>query len=206
MNLGRPLEVVTPTVDGDVLQVVASAQAHFTGRQVHRLAGRHSERGIRNALQRLTDQGVVTRERVGSADRYALNREHLAAVHLEGLANLRRDLFGRMSEAFTAWVPPPEFAAMFGSAARGEMASDSDIDILVVRPAAADSDPDTWQAQIDVLARRVTGWTGNDARIVDLAAREVKTRANAALVRAVATDGIPLHGPPGYLRQRRPSG
>src|SRR4051812_29514068 len=95
MNLSHPIEVVTPTVDADALAVLAGADAAFTGRQVHQVAGRHSERGVRNALHRLVEQGIVTSERVGAADRYALNREHLAAPHIEALANLRSELLAR---------------------------------------------------------------------------------------------------------------
>lgn len=53
MDLSRPLTVIVPTVDADVLAVLARATASFTGRQVHQIAGRHSERGVRIALDRL---------------------------------------------------------------------------------------------------------------------------------------------------------
>lgn len=206
MNLARPLEVVTPTVDADVLRVLAGADASFTGRQVHQIAGRHSERGVRNALHRLVEQGVVTRERVGAADRYALNREHLAAPHIEALANLRSDLIARMYAELDVWDAPPEYAAMFGSAARGDMRADSDIDLFVVRPTPVASDDDRWRAQIDTLARHVTAWTGNDARVLELSADEVRRRTNAAIIREVAKDGITLHGPDNYLRRGRAHG
>src|SRR3954454_14997180 len=124
MNLAHPLEIVTPTVDADVLAVLAGAEASFTGRQVHQVAGRHSERGVRNALHRLVEQGIVTSERVGAADRYVLNREHLAAPHIEALANLRGELIERIGTEVEAWRPAAEYVAMFGSAARGDMRAD----------------------------------------------------------------------------------
>lgn len=94
MELSRPLSVITPTVDADVLGVLAGADASFTGRQVHQVAGRHSERGIRNALHRLCTQGIVHRERVGSADQYTLNRGHLAAPYIEALADFALNCSG----------------------------------------------------------------------------------------------------------------
>ncbi len=56
---------VTPTVERDVLQFLASAGASFTPPQVHALIGRHSVSGIRKALARLKDVGIVRAERVG---------------------------------------------------------------------------------------------------------------------------------------------
>ena len=201
MNLARPLEVLTPTVDAAVLAVLAGAEASFTGRQVHQIAGRHSERGVRNALHRLVGQGIVSRERVGAADRYTLNREHLAAPYIEALTRLRTELIARISAEFDAWDIAADFAALFGSAARGDMRTDSDIDVLIVRPSSVEADNDRWHAQLATLTRHITAWTGNDARVLELAADEIHRRPNAAIVREVAAHGLILHGPNSYLRR-----
>ena len=206
MNLSRPLEIVTPTVDADVLAVLAGAEASFTGRQVHQIAGRHSERGVRNALHRLVGQGIVTRERVGAADRYELNREHLAAPHIEALTRLRTELLARISAELGSWKLPADFVALFGSAARGEMRADSDIDLFIVRPSRVEADDDRWRSQLDALTRHVTAWTGNDTRALELSADEIRRRANAAIVREVTKDGVTLHGPNDYLRRKAGSG
>ena len=174
MELSRPLSVITPTVDADVLAVLAGAHASFTGRQVHQVAGRHSERGIRNALHRLCTQGIVHRERVGSADQYTLNRGHLAAPYIEALAGLRAELLGRISDEFGRWTVAPVFAALFGSAARVAMRPDSDIDLLLVREDTIDADDATWRDQLDALARDVTTWTGNDTRVLEFSVGEVR--------------------------------
>ncbi len=91
MQLDRPLLVVAPTVDGDVLAALASAEAAFTGRGLHRLIGRHSADGVRRAVERLARQGVVDVAVAGPSKLYSLNREHLAAVHIIALAKLRED-------------------------------------------------------------------------------------------------------------------
>ena len=66
MDLSRPMRVVTPTLDGDVLVVLAGTDAPLTGRQVHTVLGRASETGVRMALERAA---VVAEKRciVGSA-------------------------------------------------------------------------------------------------------------------------------------------
>ena len=211
MNLNRPLSVITPTVDADVLAVLAGAQASFTGRQVHQVAGRHSERGIRNALHRLCLQGIVHRERVGAADQYRLNRAHLAAPYIEGLAGLRHELLQRISDELSRWTIPPVFAALFGSAARGDMRPDSDIDLLVVRERTVGVDDPTWRDQVDALARQVTAWAGNDTRMLEFSVGEVRTglATRDAVLLAARDEGIVLHGPLTYLstgRSRRTAG
>ncbi|MGH2625205.1 MAG: nucleotidyltransferase domain-containing protein [Anaerolineales bacterium] len=211
MDLNRPLSVITPTVDADVLAVLAGAQAAFTGRQVHQVAGRHSERGIRNALHRLCTQGIVHRERVGAADQYRLNRAHLAAPYIEALAGLRDQLLQRISGELDRWAIAPVFAALFGSAARGEMRPDSDIDLLVVREDTVDADDPVWRDQVDALAREVTTWTGNDTRVLEFGAGEVRAGLDAgdAVLLAARDEGIVLHGRLTYLssgRSRRTAG
>ena len=74
MELSRPLSTVTPTLDGDVLAVLARHDATFTTGQLHRVLTQHSEEGIRRVLQRLTKQGVVQSDRVGNAFTYRLAR------------------------------------------------------------------------------------------------------------------------------------
>jgi len=201
MDLSRPLTVITPTVDADVLAVLAGADASFTGRQVHQVAGRHSERGVRNALHRLSEQGIVQRQRVGSADQYRLNRAHLAAPYIEGLARLRSELLRRISGELERWPIAPAYVALFGSAARGTMRPDSDIDLLVVRESGIDADDPAWRDPLDALARQVTAWTGNDTRILEFGAAEVRRglASGDGVLLAARQEAVVIYGPLTYL-------
>lgn len=203
MDLARPLMVITPTVDGDVLAVLARADASFTGRQVHQVAGRHSERGVRNALHRLSAQGIVLQERVGPSDQYRLNRAHLAAPYVEALAKLRDELLGRLAAQVQGWAMPPEFAALFGSAARGDMHPECDIDLLVLRSDTIDADDPQWRAQLEALASNVTAWTGNDTRILEFSVGEARRglAAGDSVLLAARDQGIAVHGPLTYLSE-----
>lgn len=203
MDLSRPLGLVTPTVDGDVLSVLAGATASFTGRQVHQIAGRHSERGVRNALRRLAEQGIVDRTRVGSSDLYTLNREHLAAPYIRALAGLKAELLQRVREGIASWSVPAEYAAIFGSAARGDMRLDSDIDVFVVRPRRVSETDDTWQDQVATLAERITVWTGNDTRVLEIGVADVAdgiARGEQVLI-DIREQGLSVAGPRNYLRK-----
>ena len=204
MDLHHPFQVITPTVDGDVLAALAGAEAEFTAPQLHRLIGEHSESGVRKALKRLERQGIVRATRAGQAWLYELNRDHLAAVHVVALARLRRVLVEKVGDEISRWSIRPEYAALFGSAAKAGMRVDSDIDILAVRPDATDADDAAWRHNLDTLAASVASWTGNDAQILEFSAGEVATarrKKSERVLRDIADDGITLFGPDRYLHR-----
>lgn len=65
MQLSKPFGTVTPTLDGDVLGVLASAEVSFTITQIQRILTTVSGEGIRKVLTRLTTQGVGLRNQAG---------------------------------------------------------------------------------------------------------------------------------------------
>lgn len=193
MELGRPLALITPTLDGDVLAVLARQEGVLTTGEVHRVLARYSEEGIRKVLQRLTRQGTVRAERIGNAFAYQLNRDHLAAKHIVALAGLMDAFVRRLSEALASWEIPPVYAAIFGSAARGSMGPDSDLDLLLIRPDAADEEH--WDAQVDALVDDVSRWIGNDARPLQFTAAELEAGGGELAVLAdVLRDGLTVAG------------
>lgn len=96
---GRDITWLTPTE--------ALAEAAFTTGQLQRMLPKGSTPGIRHALQRLVEQGIVEAEQVGRAWQCRLNREHLAAGPVIALANLRRALLQRMEDELEGWNPRP---------------------------------------------------------------------------------------------------
>jgi hypothetical protein len=195
MDLRRPLATVTPTLDGDVLAVLAQHETTFTTGQLHRVLGQYSEDGIRKVLVRLAGQGIVLADRVGNAYAYQLNRDHLAAGPIIALAHARNTLLERLEAQLATWRPMPVYAAVFGSAARGDMTPSSDIDILVIRP--DDVDEDAWEEQVTALSAQVTRWTGNDARPLQFAASEVGDKE--PVLRDVLHDGLTVAGTHSWL-------
>lgn len=203
MQLQHPFGVVTPTVDGDVLAVLAGARTTFTSGDVTRLAaGDWSRSGVRKSLDRLAAQGIVEVAKVGAGYAFSLNREHLAAHHILGIAGVRRQLLDRLSSALGEAPTPPVWAALFGSAARGQMSLTSDIDIFMVPEASADRD--AWVDWSADFSSRVTRWTGNDTRILEMSVDEVSVGAadGEPLLASVAAEGIPLLGNPRWLHRQ----
>jgi hypothetical protein len=204
MQLDRPLLVVTPTVDGDVLAALARAEAAFTGRGLHKMVGRHSADGVRRAVERLARQGIVDVAVAGPSKLYSLNRDHLAAAHIIAIANVREDFLDRLRRRLADWQLPPVYVALFGSAVTEEMRDDSDIDLFVVRPDSVAADAGVWAEQLRELAHVGSRWTGNDLRILELSDAETKlgvVRNDQVLV-DIRDHGIRIIGPAGQLRAR----
>ncbi len=200
MDAQRPLAVVTPTLDGDVLAVFAQADASFTTGQLHRMLPRFSEDGIRKVLSRLSKQGIVTSERAGNAYVYRFNRDHLAAGPILELAQLRVTLLSRIEKRLSTWPYPPVYAAVFGSMARGTAATSSDVDLLLVRPdEVAD---DEWDARVAELASDISKWTGNDARPIEFTTNDLAARREERVFTEVLAKGLTVHGQRAWLQRQ----
>lgn len=194
MDFRRPLMVVTPTLDGDVLGTLARADAEFSGRELAQRVGHGSPEGIRRAADRLVMQGVVSRQVAGTAHLYRLNRDHLAAVWIEGLAGLREQLIDRLRDLLASWEEPPRVVLLFGSVARAQATAASDLDVLVIRARDCDPDEDRWPAQLAELQRSATAWTGNDTRILELGEDELSGASVQPVLEGALNDGIELFG------------
>jgi predicted nucleotidyltransferase len=201
MDFSRPLSVVVPTLDGDVLAVLAGAEEEFTGRRIHRVLGRGSEHGIRKAADRLVEQGIVSRRQAGQAKLYSLNRSHLAAPYVEGLGSLLAQLVERLTETVAGWKVPPALVFLFGSVARGDAGPDSDLDLFIVRKATPVRSGDSaWEEQLVKLESEATVWTGNEARVLEYRGQDLADPAIRELAEEVIEDGIAISGTKAKLR------
>ncbi|MBB1053942.1 nucleotidyltransferase domain-containing protein [Dietzia sp. B44] len=194
MQLNKPFATVTPTLDGDVLAVLASADVTFTVSQVQRILSTASGEGIRKVLNRLTAQGVVLHDEVGRTHTYRLNTEHLATKPIIDLSRLNSTFLDRLEKHLGEWGTTLRYGAVFGSAATGHMTLGSDIDLFLVR--AIDNENGVWEQRVTELARLVTAWTGNDGRIVEFAEDEFRAAADASepLLDDVSKQGLTVAG------------
>lgn len=173
MDVAHPYKAVCPTLDGDVLQTLAGTTMGMTGRQIAVLTGRRSHGGVLRVLNRLTEHGLVDRVELNRAFLFSLNREHLAYPAVIALAGLRLALLGHLEEELAAWQIPPVHASLFGSTARGDGDTSSDIDLFVVRPGPVESEDAHWREQIDALEHKVARLTGNRATILEASGEEI---------------------------------
>jgi predicted nucleotidyltransferase len=199
VNLSFPLATITPTLDAGVLHVLAATTAGCTAAEVHRRLGHGSDEGVRKVLARLVTQGVVLTETPARYPVYRLNREHVAVPHIEALTRVRDEIVDNIRLELAGWEIRPSHAGLFGSFARGVADSDSDIDVLLVRPdPLGEFDEDGWLEQLDRLDRRIRAWTGNTAQIIDLAPATLSQMARDAdpLIDSWRAEDVQVHGEP----------
>lgn len=184
-------------MDVDLLVTLAGSTMPRSGREVARRA-RRSTTGAQHALDRLVEHGLVDRMEAGRTFLYTLNRKHLMAPVVEQMAEARNELVQRLRNEVGAWQPPPIHASLFGSAARGDGDTGSDIDLFIVRPAKVDADALTWREQLDRLAEAVRGWTGNNAGTVEVDEAELARlrRDQPPVIDELRRDAIDLAGEP----------
>ena len=198
MNVARPYEIFSHRLDTEALVALARTTRPLPARQIWRLSGQGSERGVRLALQRLVTHGVVESQAAGRAELYTLNRQHLAAPIAEQIAGLRGAMFDRLRATIGAWETPPFHASVFGSAARGDGDTGSDIDLLVVRPAGTDEEDERWRGQLDELVEALRRWTGNDVSLAELSAEDARRlrTGRAPITKELLSDAVDLAGVP----------
>ena len=225
MDLGDPTRAVTPTLDGTALAVLAAAGRPMTVGDVAAQAARGSEIGIRRSLARLVDQGIVIATEVGRNRVHELNRDHVAAEVALQLSGLRLEIWNRFRTTLAKWKPRPIFACAFGSAARGDGTSESDLDVLLVHPpwpgekkpsrsatareifgnlaldfalpVTTEADASKWDAQTESLHGQVQRWTGNRLQVVDVSAHEWthRLRLSEGLWKEIERDAVTLIQP-----------
>jgi DNA-binding transcriptional ArsR family regulator len=197
VDLTTSARAVIPTRDADVLLVLAGTTLPLTGRQVFRIAGSGSRSGVQIALIRLEKQGLVDVQEAGSANLYTLNSDHVAAAAVLALVDLRGQLVRRISEQMAKWRIRPVAAAVFGSAARGDGGTESDIDLFVVRPEKVlDDDPD-WGSDVAELSVLIRRWSGNSASIIQATPSQVTSMQarKEPIVESLRRDARSLIGP-----------
>ena len=181
MDLAHPLTSLVPSLDSAVLEVLAGTEQGLSASRIARLAPRGTRAGQAPVLDRLVEHGVVLADPAGQGYLYRLNREHMLAPVILVAARARVAIFERLAGAIAALDPEPVHASVFGSFARGEAGSDSDIDILVVT--ARRGELPAWDEQVRALEGRVLTWTGNRCHALAF---------DLARVRALARDREPI--------------
>jgi predicted nucleotidyltransferase len=176
MDVSNPMADVVPSAHGPVLAVLASTTTPLTGRAIAELTRpRVSQPRVASILNELAEAGLANRTPAGSASLFSLNRDHLAAGPVEALASLRTQLWERISEHANGWAHVPDGVVVYGSAARGDGDSNSDIDLLVIRPPSVDDDDEDWHRDLTEFAAQVMRWTGNPCEVLDRSADELRS-------------------------------
>lgn len=160
MDVGRPGALLVPEGTEAVLRALVGTDAPMGVRQVARVAGVSPNRAGQ-VLSHCAEHGLVVVEEHGGARLCRLNRSHLAAEMVAALVGLRGRLLSFLRAEIASWAVPPRHASLFGSAARGDGGTGSDLDILVVRREGDAGDH--WEGQLFESGERIFAATGNRA-------------------------------------------
>ena len=176
MDWQNPLRSIAPTVDADVLQVLARTHEPVTGNRLAQLAGR-SYAQVHAVVGRLVDHGIVDVQQVGRTYAYSLNRNHSLANGITATVAAPEDVESSIRDDVYKWSLQPVSVAIFGSAARRTATHQSDVDLLIIRDDNVDEDDPVWSGQLGTLAHMVEMMSGNRVQIVDLRESELNEAA-----------------------------
>lgn len=166
-----------------------------SGREIARRAG-VSNPTAQSVLSSLSDQGLLLITRSLRVTYYRLNSDHVLAPVIADLfahedrllQSLRHDLGRALPQLVDV-----DAAYIFGSAARGEMRPDSDIDVAVTLKRGTEL-PDE-QDDIDALSRRY----GSRINLIEL-----RPRRSRNLRPIVMREGLPIAIAKQTRRRRKP--
>jgi predicted nucleotidyltransferase len=107
---------------------------------------------------------------------------------------LPEQLTERLRIAIAGWDEAASLAFLFGSVARRQATSGSDLDILIVRRRDCDPDSETWRSQLVHLQQVATALSGNDTRVLEIGEDELGGGRIDPVLDEVVREGIELHG------------
>lgn len=197
VDFSAPFSALLSESIGALLATLAGTTRPLSGRELARLSEcPHST--ARSALQRFAEHGLVNVQEAGAGAvlLYSLNRQHVAADAVLLLTNLRRSFAERLGSQFDAWQVRPLHASIFGSAARADGDTTSDVDVFLVRPVSTAVEDSAWRSQVEGLPDLILSWTGNHAGIVEVSREEVQSlvQKGAPIVGELVRDAITLSG------------
>lgn len=166
-----------------------------SGRYIHELSGNKALQTTQQILDELVSIGMVRVRRVGAANAYRANRDHILWGPVEAILATRARLESSITEILEAAFGERLSGAMlYGSVARGDATAESDIDILAVWDEEVD---DELEAIIVADASdRIARLSGNPAQIIALTRSELDAlvEADDPLVQSLRREGRRIAG------------
>ena len=197
MDLVQPVQAVIPGAQGRILAVLAETSAELSLRTIARLSGVSIAQASR-VMPKLVELGMVERRELPPSSLFRLVNEHVASRAVLALAGARRTVLEQVGRAAGALASPPVSVILFGSFARGDARSGSDIDVVIVRPAAVAEENEAWASGLETWRQHARRITGNRIEIVEVSEREIARllQGREPLWSDVARDGVVIFGRP----------
>lgn len=197
MDFARPVQAVIPGSQGRILAVLVETSAELNLRALARLSGVSLAQASR-VLPGLVSLGMIERRDVPPAALFRVVPEHVAVQALMGLSRARDVALGELGQLAAKLSPPPVSVIVFGSLARGKAGVESDIDLVVVRPAAVGEDSEAWRQGVEAWREEARRLSGNAVEIVEVGEGEIGRllRGRRPMWKDVLRDGVVVYGAP----------
>jgi predicted nucleotidyltransferase len=178
MDLGHPEYSILGTNRARVLHRLFVLGEAASGRYIHELSGNAALQTTQRILDELVSIGMVRVRRVGAANAYRANRDHILWEPVEAILATRARLESSITAVLESVFGARLLGAMlYGSVARGDATAESDIDILAVW---GDTVEDELQAIIVADASdRIARLSGNPAQIIAMTRSELEALVDA---------------------------
>jgi predicted nucleotidyltransferase len=175
-----------------VLRLLARTRARgLTGREMAKACGASSSQTIA-ALRDLEDSGLVIREIVGRAHVWRMAEDHALAPILSSLFGAEADSITVLKKDIENVIRglPVRRAVLFGSVARGEERTTSDVDIFVVVRSRADKE--RVEDALSAASIRFAKKFGNPLSSLVMDERQLRSPSNPSLLENIRNDAIEL--------------
>lgn len=195
MDFVSPVESLIPGAQGRILAALARTTAEVNLRTLADLAGVSPAQATR-VLSKLVDLGVVHRREAPPSALFQLARGNIAARLVTRLAALREVTLDELAALAENLTPQAVNVTLFGSFARGEARTSSDIDVLVVRAVGTPEDDEEWSELLGTFTDGARDRTGNPVNIVEVGESEVGRllRSRRPVWKNLLTDGLKIAG------------
>jgi predicted nucleotidyltransferase len=198
----RPVQALIPGAQGKILGVLADTTAQLNLTTISRLAGVSLAQASR-VLPELVHLGLVDRVEAPPSALFRLMDESVAGRLVRSMTNLRFLALEAVGDCSAVQKPPPELVIVFGSFARGEADAESDLDIVIVRPADIDDSDSAWAESTVTLSQDLARALGNPVNTLEVEANDLERRlkSRSELWRSIRNEGIVVYGDaPGNLQ------
>lgn len=195
MDIARPVQAVVPGAQGRILAVLAETSAELNLRTIARLSGvslAHTSR----VLPVLVELGIVERREAPPSALFRFVAENVASQAITALTRTRQSVLDELGRAAGALASAPVSIIVFGSVARGDASSDSDIDVVVVRPLVVDEDDVGWRRGIDTWCEQARRLSGNRVDMLEVGEGDIgsRLRSKRPVWMDIRRDGVVVYG------------
>lgn len=197
MDFVHPLQSVVPGVQGRILAVLAETTGELNLRTIASIAD-VSEAQASRVLPGLVAIGLVERREAPPSALFQLVRDHIAAGPVVALARSRDRMIEEMRRISEGLSVQPASVIVFGSFARGEADTDSDIDTVLVRPSGVSESDDSWSDTVQQWIDRVNDVSGNSVEVLEVPEDQIpaKLDGGGSVWQEIQRDALLIYGTP----------